>query len=84
MVARAASGTLGGVSMKHLSLVTVRISLCPCSVYARKLMLSQLTFQNSALILVRLPFMANDDPRASKKRTHDANCVYEGPERVSG
>ncbi|RYN76382.1 hypothetical protein AA0117_g5808 [Alternaria alternata] len=65
MVVRAASGTLGGVSMKHLSLVT-------------------LTFQNSALILVRLPFMADDDPRASKKRTHDANCVYEGPERVSG
>ncbi|RYN64208.1 hypothetical protein AA0118_g4087 [Alternaria tenuissima] len=56
MVVRAASGTLGGVSMKHLSLVT-------------------LTFQNSALILVRPPFMADDNPCASKKRTQDANSV---------
>jgi hypothetical protein len=52
MVVRSASGTLGGVSMKHLSLVTVSASLRISLVYAHKLIVEQLTFQNSALILV--------------------------------
>ncbi|KAI4950056.1 hypothetical protein J4E91_004712 [Alternaria rosae] len=61
MVVRSASGTLGGVPMKHISL---------------------LIFQNSALILVRMPSTANHYPNAIEEHTEHADTVEEEAESI--
>jgi len=74
MVVRSASGTLGGVPMKHVSLVTVSQSSSH-SLYTQKLIHAQLIFQNSALILVRLPSTAKHYPNAIEQHTEHADTV---------
>jgi hypothetical protein len=84
MAIRSASGTLGGVSMKHLSLVTVSAPMRLSLVYVHKLIVAQLTFQNSALILVRSPFTANDYPSIFKERSQNVDRADGETGRVSG
>ncbi|KAF1936967.1 nucleotide-sugar transporter [Clathrospora elynae] len=60
MVVRSAAGTLGGVSMKHLSLVT--------------LTRGQLTFQNSALILIM--HYSRVMPLIGGQRYHTSTSVF--------
>jgi hypothetical protein len=70
------------VPMKHISLVTVSQSP-PLSLYMQKLIPAQLIFQNSALILVRMPSTANHYPNAIEEHTEHADTVEEEAESVS-
>jgi hypothetical protein len=60
--------TFMGVPMKHISLITVRMSLLKVAIdYGANI--CQLTFQNSALILVSTPDFLHKTPKPEHGRT---------------
>jgi hypothetical protein len=67
--------------MKHLSLVTVRI-LTYAFCYMLKLIVAQLIFQNSALILVRPSSNANNSSSAIEAHSERGDTVHMQTESV--